>query len=238
MRLRSALLATVALTTLGGTAIAQQTPPNPVPSVTVVGNGEVRVEPDLATVRLGIQVQAQTAQDAQSQASATAQKILNAVVKVGVDRKDIQTGSLSLYPVYNDGRPNQTAPPEVVAYRAQNTVTIRVLDLKKVGAVVDATVAAGANEIQGIEFGLINDEAARRQALQLAARAARTKAEAIASALGVKLGSILEIVEGNDQVVPVRMARLEMMNGAPANAPVEPGQIGVSANVTVRFRVE
>jgi uncharacterized protein YggE len=233
LRIAFLLLSALALT---GAAVAQEKPASQPSLITVNGNGSARVDPDMATVRLGVQSQAKTAQEAQSQASAAGQKILAAVARLGVDRKDIQTSGLSLFPIYSESRPGQTTPPSVVAYRAQNTISIRVLDLTKVGPVVDATVAAGSNEIQGVEFGLRNDGEARRNALKSAVAEARAKAEAMAEALGVSLGAIYEASEGGVQVMPLAMARGAFMD-AQASTPVSPGQIDVTATVTLRYRI-
>lgn len=219
-----------ALAPLGRT----QTNMEHIPAITVSGDGEARVDPDMATVRIGIQAQAKTAQEAQSQASATAQKIIDGVLKNGVDRKEIHTGSVSLYPIFSEQRPGQTTPPVITAYRAANTLEVRILDLKRVGNVVDSSVAAGANEIQGIEFGLRDDIAARQAALKDAVKKARAKAEAMAEALGVRLDSLAEAIEGSVQIAPMPMARFAV--AGVSQTPVEPGQIGVTASVTLKYR--
>ncbi|AIE86102.1 SIMPL domain-containing protein [Fimbriimonas ginsengisoli] len=229
-RLALVVFASLALAACG---FAQERPPTP-PLITVSGNGISRFDPDVATVRLGIQAQGRTAREVQSQASGTAQKILDAVAKLGIDKKQIQTSTLSLYPVFSEPKPGQTTAPSIVGYRAQNTVSVRVVDLMKVGPVVDATIAAGANEVQGIEFGLRDDLTARKSALRAAVLEARGKAEAIAEALGVKLGDVYEVNEGGIQVMPLMMGRA--MAADAVATPVSPGQIDVSATVTIRFR--
>lgn len=231
MQVTKLIILTVLATSLGTAARSQTAPPHP-QLLTVTGDGEARIAPDLATVRVGIQAQAKTAQDAQAQANATMQKIIAATSKAGIDRKEIQTGTLSLYPVFSEQKPGQATAPTIVAYHAQNTLTVRVVDLTKTGGVVDASVAAGANEIQGIEFSLQDDTAAKQDAIKNAVKAARAKADAMASALGVKLGGIYEVSEGGAQVVPMPMARMAM---ADTNTPVAPGQVAVTATITIRY---
>jgi len=213
---------------------ARQTEQKMPPLISVTGDGEVRIDPDLATVRLGIQGQGKNAQEVQAQVNATMQKILAGVTKTGVDRKDIQTGTLSLFPIYSEVKPNQTIAPTIIAYRAQNSVTIRVLDIAKTGSVVDASIAGGANTIDGVDFGLRDDTAARQDAIKKAVKAAQAKAEAMAQALGVKLGGVYEASEANTNVMPVAYARAAM---AAESAPVSPGQVGVSVSISLRYLI-
>jgi uncharacterized protein len=208
-----------------------------VPVLTVSGMGEARVAPDVATVRLGVVAQAATARAAQEQVNRAAGAVLEAIRKQGVKAEDVQTSGLSLSPLYSQGRSgNET--PKITGYQANNTVTVRIEDLAKVGPVIDAGLGAGANTLDGVEFGLRNDEAARSQALADAAAKARAKAETLAKALGLRLGAILEVAEGGISVSPppypkTRMAMAEMA----AETPVAAGQVGVEASVTIRYRI-
>lgn len=212
-----------------------------VPTLIVSGTGQSRVAPDEAHVRLGVVAQAPTARAVQDQVSRTANAVLEAIRKAGIAAEDIQTSGLSLSPLYSQVRQgNDNQPPAITGYQANNTVTVRVGDLAKVGPVVDAGLGAGANSLDGVDFGLRNDEAARAEALAGAARTARAKAETLAKALGVRLGEILEAVEGGVSVSPppsprYGMARMEASSMAPT--PVSAGQVGVEASVTLRYRI-
>jgi uncharacterized protein YggE len=181
--------------------------------------------------------QASTARAAQNQVNTIAQKILAEVEKLGVKREEIQTSQLSLFPIYAQQKPGEEEPPRVVAYRAANTVSVRLSDLKLVGPVVDAGLAAGSNQVEGVSFGLRNDQAARLQALKEASHEAKRKAEAIAEALGVKLGALHEVVESGNSVQPMFATAMFARGGGreDAAAPVSPGQVTVNASVTVRY---
>jgi hypothetical protein len=214
-------------------------PPPPVPALTVSGDGEARVAPDEATVRLGVLAQAPTARAAQEQVSRTANAILDAVRKLGVTAEQIQTSDLSLNPVYAQNA-NTTGEPRITGYQANNVVTIRLQKLDQVGPVIDAGLAAGANRLDGVMFGLRNDQAARGEALTAAVAAARAKAQALARALRVRLVQVLEVAEGGIQVSPppYLKGRMMMESAAMADAtPVAAGQVGVSAEVTVRWEI-
>lgn len=217
-------------------------PMDPVPTLIVSGTGQARVAPDEAHVRLGVLAQAPTARAVQDQVNRVAGAVLEAVRKLGIPAEDIQTSGLSLSPLYSQvvSKSGENQPPRITGYQANNTITIRVGDLAKTGPVIDAGLGAGANSLDGVDFGLRNDEAARSQALAEAARTARAKAETLAKALGVRLGEILEVAEGGVSVSPppsprYGMARMEASSMAPT--PVSAGQVGVEASVTLRYRI-
>lgn len=250
--MRKRLMTALALTLLALPVMAQTTTQAPgpgggeqamdaIPMLTVSGSGEARVDPDLATVRLGVTAQAATARAAQEQVSRTAGAVLDAIRKLGIPDKDVQTSGLSLSPLYSQGRTEEERQaPKITGYQANNSVTIRIEDLAKVGPVIDAGLGAGANTLDGVEFGLRNDEAARAQALADAAVKARAKAQTLAKSLGLTLGNILEVAEGGVSVVPQpypRYGRAVAELSMAADTPVSAGQVGIQATVTIRYRI-
>jgi len=194
MPIATAALALALLGTLFATPLAAQPAPapSPVSGITVQGQGQVRVDPDEATVRLGVLTQEATARAAQDKANQVSTAILDAVAKLGVPRQDVQTSDLSLGPMYSPPRPeDNTQEPRISGYQASYVVSVRLEKLDLVGRVVDAALAAGANQLQGVAFGLRDDRAARARALEQAVREAREKAQTIAGALNVRLGEVL-----------------------------------------------
>jgi len=129
--------------------------------------------------------------------------------------------------------------PRIVAYRAGNTIEITVEQVDLVGGVIDAGLTAGANQLQGISFGLKNDLPQRTRALALAAEDAEAKAQTIARALHVRLSGVLEITEGGVHVVPQReyFAGARAMAAEAMRTPVESGEVQVQATVTVRYEI-
>jgi len=209
------------------------------PTLTVAGTGQARVAPDEATVRLGVLAQGATAREAQNQVNRSAQAVLDAIRKLGIPPERIQTTGLSLNPQYAQGKPDQG--PRITGYQASNTVTVLVEDLSKVGPVIDAGLTSGANNLDGVDFGLRNDDAARAAALTDAVKSARVKAEALARALKVKLVEIVEVAEGGVAVSPPPSpfrGRIAMAAEAMATTPVSAGEVGVEASVTIRWRIE
>jgi hypothetical protein len=182
--------------------------------------------------------EAKNALDAQKQIAQVMQRVVKEIKAQGIPEENIRTAGLSLNPVYSHPAPKAGQDPEaprIVGYRASNTVRVQVDDMERVGAVIDAGITAGANQLNSLAFDLRDDLKFRKQALQLAAQEARAKAEAIASALNLQLGEVIEVrEEGGSPPHPV-----ERRFAAPAAAatPVQPGQVQVSAAVTVRFRL-
>ena len=214
-----------------------------IPTISVRGDGQALVAPDEATVRLGVLAQAETARAAQEQVNRAAGAILDAIARLGVERERIQTSELRLNPVYAQERPRPDGgfvEPRIVGYQAANVVSVRLSKLDLVGPVVDAGLGAGANQVEGVSFGLRDDAKARATALTAAVAEARAKAQTIAAALGVRLGEVVEVVEGGVAVYEPRpmFERMAMnADSSMAKTPVEAGQVGVDATVTVRYRI-
>ena len=236
-----ALLALLLLSSLAAAPAAahEETTSSTVPGLTVSADGEARVTPDEATVRLGVTAQAPTAREAQDQVSRTAGAILEAVRRLGIPAERIQTSELNLGPIYGqDERPGtEVREPRIVGYQASNVVSIQVEQLDKVGPVIDAGLGAGANRLEGVVFGLRDDRKARAEALTRAVEEARVKADALARALKVRLVRILEVAEGGGGGLPQPFVRGRMEAMAMADTPVSAGQVGVSASVTIRWEI-
>jgi uncharacterized protein YggE len=217
-------------------AWAAQAPPAP-PAVVVTGQGVVSAAPDQVLLRLGASLQARQADAAQSQVNEIVQRTLEALRRLGIPAAEIRSVGLTLSPVYEQVDP-RTRPgaPRVAGYRAAHTLQVLLHEVRRAGEVLDAAVAAGANQIEDPVFRLADEGRARQEALRLAVRDARAKAEAIAEAMGVRLVGVIEVTEGP---VAIQRPRMEArLAAAPdAGTPVEPGQVRVEAAVTVRYRI-
>lgn len=235
------LLATAALLSLALTlpAAAQRSEKPDAPMLTVNGTGEVRVAPDEATVRFGVTRQASTAQRVQEEVNQAANAILDAVLKLGIAKEQIQSGRITLNPVYSQPKPGSDEPPRIVGYMASNIVNVRLDRLELTGPVIDAGLKAGTNQLEGVSFGLRNDGPARQAALRQAVMEAREKARTLAEALDVRLLNVQDVQEGGVGIVqPVFREAAFARGAAPADStPVLPGQVTVNASVTVRYRI-
>ncbi len=233
----SITLVTGALTLFAlGLAPAQQIEiQEPSSMIVVQGSAEVAAAPDEALVSLGVTAQAAQAAAAQEQVNGVMRNAIAAIEKLRVTRENIQTAGLSLHPVYSSPHPQapDDSTPRIVAYRASNTIQVRIQDLSLVGGVIDAGVGAGANEIQGIAFRLRDDTQQRTEALVQAMRNARQKAEAIAQGANATLGMIHRIEESaGDTIYPMAETRMALADGAP----VQPGLVRVRASLTATYR--
>jgi hypothetical protein len=219
-------------------ALAQQAPDTP--RIVVTGEGEATVRPDMAIVSLSVMREAETARaalDANNDAMST---VISALKEAGIEDRDIQTSGLSIqprwdYPRSEDG--SQTA--RLVAYQVTNSLTIRVRDLARVGAVIDNSVSLGVNQGGSISFTNQDPDAVIDQARRAAVEDATRRARTLADAANVELGAILEITEQANMPRPMPLdARVMRMEAADASVPVEAGENSYSVNVTMTFRLE
>src|SRR6266478_5345802 len=178
---RSLSLAVVTATLLAAPALAQTALP---PAISVTGEANVSVPPDQARIDGGVTSEAKTAREASDANNAAMGKVLQALKGAGIEAKDVQTSRLSLQP---QSAPNRSGPPAIVGYRASNRVTLRVHDVTKVANVIDTLVAAGANDIGGINFMVSQASTLLSPAREQAVADARRKAEIYAKAAGVTL---------------------------------------------------
>lgn len=193
--------------------------------------GETRIAPDMATINLGVQTQEATAAQAM-QANATRMAgVVAALRKAGIAEKDIQTSGLNLSAQY---RYEDNKPPILTGYQASNTVTVTVHDLKRLGQAVDATVTAGANQVNGISFGLENPTAAENTAREGAVRALQAKADLYARATGYRIQRLVSLNEGQASypVPPRPMVMSAMRMEKSADTSVSPGELTVRVDVS------
>jgi uncharacterized protein YggE len=207
--------------------------------VSATGTATVSVRPDRATVTLGVDVQADKSEQAHAQANQRLGKVLaalRAVVLAQGEELVVQSSVISLQPVFSfePAQPGVPQEPKLTGFRASSTVTVRTGDLAAVGRLIDAGVAAGANRVDGIVFDLKDDSKARADALVRATRNAREQARLMLDALGLPAGRVVSATTGTREM-PGPMPRFGAAKAMAESAPtvVEPGEISVSAEVTV-----
>jgi uncharacterized protein YggE len=207
------------------------------PSITVNGEATIAAEPDQAQIDIGVTTQARSAPDASRENAERLARVLAEVKKLLGKGDEVKTSGYGLNPQY---RYPQGGKPEIVGYTANNIVRIKTAKLDEVGKLIDATMQAGANNINRLLFTLKDEEAARLDALRQASAKAKTKAEAIAASLGLKVLRITAVIEGERSFQPIYrqapMARGEAI-AAQAPTPVEPGTVDVRSTVTLTAEV-
>ena len=205
-------------------------------SISVPGVGRVTVQPDIATLRLGVLVVRPTAAGARESAAVTMTAVLEALGAKGVAKTDLRTALLSLSPV-TDYSPE--SGPRVTGYQAANSVAVTVRDLAQAGALIDAALAAGATSMDGLDFTVDDPSAAEEQARKLAMADAERRAETIAQAAGVKLGNVTAVSEGTGGMpVPFPGPRAMAFKAEAADTPVEAGSHEIVISVNVAFAIE
>ena len=235
-RMLSGLLIAALPLTFAFSASAQSSPATR--TIEVDGTGEARTSPDTAQLSVAIETTGKTAEEAASRNASLAEKVTAALKSKLGDKGKTSTGNYSLNPQYDNrpGRENQT----IIGYTAQNSIIVETGAIDLVGPLIDSAITAGANRFDYVNFTVKNDVKARAEAVAVATRDARAQAEALAAALGVKLGKVVK-ASTLAQPRPIVMQRAEMpmaMAATRAATPVEPGEITVSATVSLTFEIE
>ena len=195
---------------------------------------EARKAPDIATFSAGVVTQAADGNAALRQNAEQMNRVLAAIKAAGVADKDVQTSGISLNPQY---RYEENQPPRITGYQASNTVNVKLREVAKMGKVLDALVASGANQVNGPSFGIDDPEPLYDRARLDALKAARARAETYAGALGVRVRRIVSISEGG-AAMPSPMPRMAMMKAeAYDSTPVAAGESSVSVNLDVVFEL-
>jgi uncharacterized protein YggE len=183
-----------------------------------------------------VMTEARTAQDAVRQNAARMTSVIAALRAQGIAERDIQTSSFNLAAQY---RYVENKPPELIGYQASNNVSIRVMDLARVGQALDAVVSVGANQIQGISFGLKDpssvEDAARRKAVQ----ALQSKAALYADATGYALTGLLTLSENGGYAAPPPMPMMvrSFAKGEDASTPVSGGEFVVRIDINGVYKI-
>lgn len=204
---RAAALGLALSATAAPAVLAQATPPAAdtlfkATTLNLSAYGETRVEPDMATITLGVMTDGKTAAEAMQANATRMAAVMASLRKAGLAAKDIQTSNLNLSPQY---KYQENQPPLLVGYQASNTVTITVHDLKRLGPAVDASVSAGTNQVHGISFGLDDATAAENAARAAAVKALQAKADLYARATGHRVLRLVSLSEGGGYVAPPPM---------------------------------
>lgn len=203
--------------------------------ISVSGEGLVERAPDHVVISFGVTHAGESMTIAQSEVNARMTAVIAALTKLGLDRNAIQTDAIQLSPVFDYGRGGEE--PEIKGYRATNSVRVMLREVDRASKVIDTGLAAGANQLNGVQFQLENDRPARRDALAAAARDANDKAAALAGALGLRIERLRDVQEeGASRPIPATMEMAAMaspMAGLPT--PVQPGQLQIRARVTLVF---
>lgn len=201
-------------------------------------NGESEVAPDKATITLGVQTDAPTAEGAIRENANKMSRVIAALKRAGLTDREIQTSNLSLNPQYVY---QENLPPRLTGYQASNQVIVTVRELSRLGQIVDATVNAGADNVGGISFGVEDPTEAENRARLEAVDNLRAKADLYAKAMGYRVARLVTLNEGSSYMpapppMPM-MARAEMSQKYDAVTQVSPGELKVRVDISATYEL-
>lgn len=201
-------------------------------TLSVRAEGRVEVKPDIARIEFSVITEGKTAQEAFGKNADKAVQVFKALKALGIPENEIQTADLTLFAITDE-----TEGPthgRITGYRAENTVRVRV-QIGLAGKVVDAAVAAGANEIANLSFEVKDESAYRAQALKEAVKNAKSEAQVVASAMGLTTQAV-RAISIDERYLDTYREKFEVAARATAT-PIAPGEITVTASVTVVFAI-
>ena len=204
--------------------------------LSVSATAESRRVPDVATISTGVVTQAADANAAMRANAVQMDKVMAAIRTAGIAERDVQTSGINLNPQY---RYVENQLPSITGYQANNTVNVKVRDLSKLGKVLDAFVASGANQVNGPSFEVDKPEEAYDEARLAALQKAQARARTYADALGLKVRRIVSISEGGSSVPrPMPMMRAMAADAVMSKeTSVSPGEAALSVNIDVVFEL-
>lgn len=207
-------------------------------TIIVTGTGEASAPPDMATLNLGVRAEAASTAEALDETSLATRAILDSLSRAGLAPADIRTGTVRLTPIYSEG--SFSGRRQISGYRATNSLQVTVRDLDGLGAVMSSVVGEGANELNGLQFGIDDPAALMDAARRDAVADAAAKAALFAEAAGVELGDLIRLEEagaGGYYPLDAPMAEARLASAPQYDVPVAAGEITVSANVTLVYAI-
>lgn len=224
------VLAVAALSGIGRPEAAGGASDDEQKGITVTGIGHVDAVPDEAEFSLGITTKAQSAREALAANSAQMRRLIAALKAAGIADRDIQTQDVSVWPAYDEGAEKSGG------YTASNSVSVRIRQIDRAGAVLEAASQAGANQVYGPALTREDREGLEAKALEQAVENARKRAETLAKAAGVDVGRVMAMSESSepDYEFSGRLA----VDTASAEVPIEKGTQEITASVTVTYAIE
>jgi uncharacterized protein len=210
-------------------------PPSP-PSITVDADGKVMAIPALAKLTLEVETQAATAGAAGQENARQAAGVLSAVKPVLGSEDKLRTLGYRLMPVH--AAKDKASPPEIKGYRAVNQIEVKVMDVARLGSVIDTALKSGATKVNGPFWSHSRLEELQRQAAVNALERARHLADALAQAAGLKIKGLDKISTGIRIIAPRAAGEPFLMAAAASPAsptPIEVGEEEISAHLQAVF---
>lgn len=207
-------------------------------TITASGTGSVIGTPDRAQISLAVETENPNVREAQAENAARMTTVMNALTAAGIPEDALKTTGYTIYPVYDESKLGTLQ--KIRTYRVTNTLTVTLHDVNRTGEVIDIGVANGINQASSIQF-LLSDEQAqamRTEALKEATARAAADAQTVAAALGVNIISVKSADTGGGYTpIPFQnYVRSDIASGA-TTTPIQPGDVTVTATVTVTYLI-
>jgi uncharacterized protein YggE len=208
-------------------------------TITVVGEGTVKIKPDIAQANIGVEIIRPTVKAASSGAKDSMDAVLQALKEQGVDEKDIQTSGFS---VWTERPYGPEGPSDEALYHVSNQVAVTIRDLDTVGTVLDAAIEAGANNIYGVTFSLADPSQVQSRARKEAVANAQAKAQELATLNDVEVGDVVSVSEviggrGGYYTSVVREAAVSAGMGG-GGGPIAPGELELTLQLEIVYTVQ
>ncbi|MEM2916012.1 MAG: SIMPL domain-containing protein [Candidatus Woesearchaeota archaeon] len=230
----------LAVLLLSACTITVQQPTERQDVITVTGSSQFKAVPDQATVYLQVETNGTTAKEAQDKNSRIMDAVQNALLRAGLDSRDMETTYYNVYPyTYWDYEKQRQVE---AGYKASHSLKITTNDIKKVGTYIQVGIDAGATSVNSISFELskVAEKDAKNEALKRAVQDAKSKAEALADGIGKRLGKVVSVSINEYYAYPIMRAGAEVMaaKDSAVPPPIMPQELDVSASVQVVFEIE
>jgi uncharacterized protein YggE len=229
--MRLAVLTLLAVAVVGSAVPAASQQPSE-RYVVVAGEGTASIVPDIAVIHAGVTTQAKTARAASDANSTTMGQVHAALKAGGIAERDVQTSRFSIRPLHDSRRDGDN---RITGFEASNQISVKVRALARLATVLDQMIAAGANDISGIQYTVSQRSTLLDKARADAVADARRKAELLARAAGVRIGHATAIVEHSG--LPVPMERMTLRAAPAAPVPIAVGEQELRVQVSVTFEL-
>jgi hypothetical protein len=208
------------------------------PSITVSGTARAHAKPDLAHVEVGVSTDGPTAAAALAANNAAMNGLMSTLKAQGIEDRDIQTSGFNIEPQYRPTDSSNYRRPQIVGYRVNNQVHVRVRHMNQLGPLLDTLVKSGANNVGGISFTIDEPEHILDTIRAAAVEDAHRKALLYAEGAHVKLGRVLYVNEGGGMPVPFPQPRMMAMAASAESVPIATGENELAVSVTVVYAIE
>lgn len=208
------------------------------PVISLSVTEDVESTPDMATVGTGVQTRALGAREAMRLNAQAMDRLIAAILKSGIARKDIQTSGINLSPQYDYSNRAGAQGPRFIGYEASNQLTVKLREITTVGDIIDAMVTAGATNINGPSFGIADTAPLLQQAREKAIRNGNARAQFYAAQTGHHSARLLSISETGQFGPPIPIPMVRTMAAEAASTKVEPGQLSTSVTLSFQYVLE